>query len=103
MSRLAGTIPTSSITTAAIPSITVTVTITATITAGTLPTTLAISSARAIFLAPTVGAAWRQTACPLEQLVRRFTQRVTIGERQGYVVNEIPVCIGGDCIPAHTG
>ena len=107
--RLAGTnatasIPTTIIPTAAIPTTAIpTAIITATITAGTLPTTLAISSARAIFLAPTVGAAWRQAACPLEQLVRRFTQRVTIGERQGYVVNEIPVCIGGDCIPAHTG
>ena len=99
--RLAGTNATASITTAIIPTTAIpTAIITATITTGTLPTALAISSALAIFLAPTVGAAWRQAACPLEQLVRRFTQRVTIGERQGHIVNEISVCIGRVCIPA---
>jgi hypothetical protein len=100
--RLAGTNATTSITTAIIPTTAIpTAIITATITAGTLPTALAISSAQAIFLAPSaVRAAWRQAACPLEQLVRRLTQRVTIGERQGHIVNEISVCIGRDCIPA---
>ena len=102
MFRLAGTNATASITTTIIPTTAIpTAIITATITTGTLPTALAISSALAIFLAPTaVPAARRQAACPLEQLVRRFAQRVTIGERQGRVVNEISVCIGRDCIPA---
>ncbi len=94
--RLAGTNATAIITTAVIH--------TATITVAPLPTALAISSALVIFLAPTaVPAARRQAACPLEQLVRRFAQRVTIGERQGRVVNEIPVCIGRSYIPAHAG
>ena len=105
MFRLAGTNATASITTTIIPTTAIpTAIITATITTGTLPTALAISSALAIFLAPTaVRAARRQAACPLEQFVRRLTQRVTIGERQGRVVNEIPVCIGRDCIPAPAG